>query len=178
MIVIQEGELYRVTSVKHVTPGNWRGMVQTKLKNLRNGIGTEHRFRSEDRLEKAQLEQNAMQFLYQEDDQYHFMNTQTFDQISLSTEQIGSLKNFLIPEIVVEINFYEGQPLGVELPQSVELTVTETEPTLKGATASSSYKPAQLETGLVIQVPPFIQVGDRVKIDPAEERYLERAKTS
>jgi elongation factor P len=178
MIVIHERELYRVTSVKHITPGNWRGMVQTKLKNLRTGTGTEQRFRSEDRLEKAQLEQYPMQFLYQENDQYHFMNTQTFDQISLSQEEVGNLKNFLISDMVVDIDFHEGRPVGVELPQTVELTVTETEPGLKGATASSSYKPATLETGIVIQVPPFIQVGDRVKVDPAEERYLERAKTS
>jgi elongation factor P len=178
MIIIQEAELYRVTSVKHITPGNWRGMVQTKLKSLRTGNGTEQRFRSEDRLEKAQLEQHSMQFLYHEDGQYHFMNTETFEQTSLSGEEVGALKNFLASDMIVEMDFYEGRPVGIELPSTIELAVTETEPGLKGATASNSFKPATLETGVVIQVPPFIQIGDRIRVDPVEERYLERVKAS
>ncbi len=176
MIIVYEGDLYRVTSVNHLTPGNKRGFMQTKMKNLRTGLGTERKFRSEDRLEQATLETRMMQYLYNEGDLHTFMDTENYEQISLAAEEIGDLLCYLLPNHVVEIEFFEGKPVGISPPSTVDLEVVETEPSLKGATASASYKPAKLETGITIQVPPFVQVGDRVRVDPAEGKYLERIK--
>lgn len=176
MIILRGGDLYRVASVKHLTPGNKRGFMQTKLKNLRTGLGTEHKFRSEDRVEQATLDTRSMQYLYGEGDLHTFMDTENFEQISLPAEDIGDLLPYLLPNQVVEIEFFEGKPVGMSPPSTVDLEVVETEPSLKGATASSSYKPAKLETGVTIQVPPFIQVGDKIRVDPQEGIYLERVK--
>ena len=176
MIIVHEGDLYRVTAVKHLTPGNKRGFMQTKLKNLKTGLGTEYKFRSEDRLEQATLDTHNMQYLYTDGELHMFMDTESFEQISLTAEEIGDLLGYLLPNQIVEIELFEGKPVGISPPSTVELEVTDTEPTLKGATASASYKPAKLETGITIQVPPFIQVGDRVRVDPVEGKYLERAK--
>jgi elongation factor P len=176
MIIVYEGNLYRVTSVRHLTPGNKRGFVQTKLRNLRTGLGTEYKFRSEDRVERATLETRTMQYLYGDADIHTFMDTESYEQISLSAEEIGEFLSYLLPNQIVEIEFFEARPLGISPPSSVELGVTETEPTLKGATASASYKPAKLETGITIHVPPFIRVGDRIRVDTAEGKYLERVR--
>ncbi len=176
MIIIHEGELYRVTVVKHLTPGNKRGFMQTKMKNLKSGIGTEYKFRSEDRVEQATLYTRQMQYLYAEGDFHTFMDTENYEQVTLTEEDIADLLPFLLPNAVVEVEFYDGKPIGVSPPSTVELQVVDTEPSLKGATASASYKPAKLETGVTIQVPPFIQVGDRVRVDPSEGTYLERVK--
>jgi len=176
MIIVYERDLYRVSSVNHLTPGNKRGFMQTKMKNLRTGLGTERKFRSEDRLEQAMLETRMMQYLYNEGDLHTFMDTENYEQISLGAEEIGDLLSYLLPNQVVEIEFFEGKPVGISPPSTVDLEVVETEPSLKGATASASYKPAKLETGVTVQVPPFVQVGDRVRVDPAEGKYLERIK--
>ena len=176
MTIIYEGGLYRVTSVNHLTPGNKRGFMQTKMKNLKTGIGTERKFRSEDRLEQAVLERRAMQYLYAEGDLHTFMDTKNYEQISLGAEDIGDLLSFLLPDEVVEIELFEGKPIGISPPSTVELEVVDTEPVLRGATASASYKPAELETGVTVQVPPFIQVGDRVRVDPSDGTYQERVK--
>ena len=176
MIIVYEGDLYRVSSVHHLTPGNKRGFMQTKMKNLKTGVGTERKFRSEDRLEQAMLETRMMQYLYHEGDLHTFMDTENYEQISLAAEEIGDLLFYLLPNQVVEIEFFEGKPVGISPPSTVDLEVVETEPSLKGATASSSYKPAKLETGITIQVPPFVQVRDRVRVDPSEGKYLERIK--
>jgi elongation factor P len=176
MIILYEGELYRVTAIHHLTPGNKRGFMQTKMKSLKTGIGTEKKFRSEDRLEQAMLDSRGMQYLYAEGDLHTFMDTQNYEQTSLPAEEIGHLLQYLLPNQVVEIQFYDGRPVGISLPSTVELEVVETEPSFKGATASASYKPAKLETGVTVQVPPFIQVGDKVRVDPSEGTYLERIK--
>jgi elongation factor P len=176
MIVVHEGDLYRITSVRHLTPGNKRGFMQTKLKSLRTGVGTEHKFRSEDRLERAALETRTMQYLYNDRDLLTFMDTETYEQTSLSADEIGDFVSYLLPGHIVEIEFFQGTPVGIRPPSSVELAVTETQPTLKGATASASYKPAKLETGITIQVPPFIRTGDRIRVDTVEGKYLERVK--
>jgi elongation factor P len=146
------------------------------MKNLKTGIGTEKKFRSEDRLEQAMLDSRAMQYLYAEGDLHTFMDTQNYEQTSLPAEEMGDILQYLLPNQVVEIQFYEGKPVGINLPSTVELEVVETEPSFKGATASASYKPAKLETGVTVQVPPFIQVGDKVRVDPSEGTYLERIK--
>ncbi|OGQ79288.1 MAG: elongation factor P [Deltaproteobacteria bacterium RIFCSPLOWO2_12_FULL_57_22] len=176
MIIIYEGDLYRVTSVKHLTPGNKRGFMQTKLKNLRTGLGTENKFRSEDRVERATLETRSMQYLYEDGDLHTFMDTESYEQISLPAEDVGDILSFLLPNHIVQIEFFDGKPVGISPPPSVDLEVVETEPNMKGATASASYKPAKLETGITIHVPPFVQVGDRVRVDPSEGKYLERVK--
>ena len=178
MMIIHQGDLYRVTVIKHITPGKGRGMVQTKLKNVKSGVGTEHRFRSEDRIDRASLDTRSMQYLYEDGDFHIFMDTKTFDQISLTGEEIGDLLSYLLPNQVVQIEFFEEKPVGVNPPTTVDLEVVETEPIIKGATASASYKPAKLETGVTLQVPPFIQVGDRVCVDPSEGKYLERSKST
>lgn len=176
MIIVEDGELYRITAVKHLTPGNKRGFMQTKMKSLRTGLGTERKFRSEDRLEKAMLETRSMQYLYGEGDFHTFMDTDNYEQISLGAEEIGDILPYLLPNQVVEIEFFDGKAVGISPPSTVDLEVVDTEPSMKGATASASYKPARLETGISIQVPPFIQVGDRVRVDPSEGKYLERVK--
>jgi len=176
MLIIHQGDLYRVTTIKHLTPGNKRGLVQTKLKNVKTGVGTENRFRSEDRIERATLDVRSMQYLYEDGNFHTFMDTENFEQISLGPEEIGDLLSYLLPGQVVGIEFFEERAVGVNPPATVDLEVVDTEPIIKGATASASYKPAKLETGVTLQVPPFIQVGDRVRVDPSEGRYLERVK--
>lgn len=174
MIIVHEKQLYRVTSVRHLTPGNKRGFMQTKLKNLRTGVGAEYKFRSEDRLEQATLATRTMQYLYSDGDFHIFMDTDNYEQISLRAEDIGKLRWYLLPCQVVEIEFFDGHAVGISLPSSVELEVTDTQPALKRATATASYKPAVLETGITIQVPPFIEAGDRIRVDISQGKYLER----
>ena len=175
MIIKYQNDLYRIMNVVHVTPGNWRGMVQTKLRNLRSGTQTENRFRSEDKVDRVTFEQHKMQFRYQDGDQYHFMNTENFEQIMLDAEALGDATKFLTPELRVQVEFYEGKPISVELPPTVDLKVVETEPGLKGASVSNVTKPAKLETGMVVQVPPFINPGEKIRVNTAEGTYQERA---
>ncbi len=175
-VIKHDGELFSVFSVYHRTPGNLRGFVQAKLRNLRSGAMIEHRFRSEDRVEQAILDEHEMEFLYRDGDDFHFMNTETFEQIHLSREVLGDSADYLTTNVQIKVEFYEGNPVGIELPAAVELTVVETEPGLKSATASNVTKPAKLETGLVVQVPPFIAEGEKIRVDTAEGKYLERAK--
>ncbi len=176
MIIKHENELFRVSNVVHVTPGNWRGMVQTKMRNLRSGTQIENRFRSEDRVERVTLEQHEMEFLYEADGMYHFMNTETFEQISLDRESLGDAVLYLTPSLKVQVEFYEGRPIGVSLPKTVDLQVVETEPSLKGATVTNVLKPAKVETGATVQVPPFISAGDVIRVDTETGEYLSRAK--
>ena len=175
MVIQHEGDLYVVFSVEHRTPGNTRGSMQTKLRNLRTGAIIDYRFRAEDFVERAILDEVEMEYLYSDAEGYHFMNTQTFEQIALSKDVLGDSTDYLVPNTVIKVEFYEGRPIGVSLPDTVDLTVVETEPGLQKATASAVMKPAKLETGLVIQVPPFINIGDKVKVDTSEGRYIQRA---
>ena len=176
MAILHEGNLCRVLSVHHLTPGNWRGMVQAKLRNLKSGNSFEHRFRSEDRVEKADLEEHEMEFLYAAGEEFHFMNTETYEQVAIQKEDLGTAVYYLTPNTKVMVDFYEHRPVGVELPITVDLKVVETPPGMRGATASNSGKPATLETGLQVTVPQFIEIGETVRIDTAEGKYLERAK--
>jgi elongation factor P len=176
MCIKHENDLYRVVATQHITPGNWRGMVQAKIRHLKTGAIMEHRFRSEDRVERAILDETEMEFLYQDGDMYHFMNNETFEQIALSQEVLGDAVPYLFPNIKLKIEMYEGRPVGIELPLTVELKVVETEPAIKGASVSNQNKPARMETGLVVQVPPFIAEGDVIKIDTSSGAFIERAK--
>jgi elongation factor P len=175
MVIKFENELYSVFSVFHRTPGNLRGFVQARMRSLRTGTMTEHRFSSEDRVERAALDEQKMEFLYDDGEFYYFMNTETFEQMHLTKDLLGDAVNYLIAQSKVSVEFYEGKPISVELPAAVELTVVETEPGLRGATVSNVTKPAKLETGLVVQVPPFISEGERIRVNTAEGTYLERA---
>jgi elongation factor P len=176
MAIKLNGELYRVFSFQHITPGNWRGMVQTKLKSIKSGSIIEHRFRSEDRIEQAYLETHEMEYLYSDGSDFYFMNTETFDQFHLPKELLEDAVSYLVPNIKIQVEFYEAKPIGVELPASVELRVVSTEPALRGATVSNVNKPATMETGLVIQVPPFINEGELLRVDTNEGKYVERVK--
>ncbi len=176
MVILFEGKLCKIVEFRHHTPGNLRAMVQTKMRDIRTGSTFEHRFRSADTVERASLEQHDMEYLYSDGAQHHFMNTENYEQIGLSEEDLGDATQWLTPGLKIQVEFYEGTPLGVELPASMELTVTSTEPTMKGATVSNVNKPATLENGVTIQVPPFINEGDRIRVSPSESRYIERAK--
>jgi elongation factor P len=176
MVIEYEKELWRIMTVQHITPGNWRGMVQTKMRNVIRGNQAEHRFRSNDKVERATLEQREMEYLYSDGEGHHFMDTENFEQLALTDDDIGDVKLYLLPNMKVEVEFYEERPLGIELPKTVDLKVVETEPSLKNATASNSPKPAKLETGLKVTVPAFISEGEIIRVDTATGTYLERAK--
>src|SRR6202050_446353 len=175
MVVKFNNELHTVFSMVHRTPGNLRGFVQAKMRNLRSGSMIEHRFSSEDKVERAALEEHEMEYLYDDGEFFYFMNTETFEQMHLTKELLGDATYFLIPSLKLQVEFYEGKAIGVELPPAVVMTVMETEPGIKGATVSNVTKPAKLETGLVVQVPPFINEGEKIRVSTAEQTYLERA---
>jgi len=174
MVIMHQNDLWRVMQVVHVTPGNWRGMVQTKLRNLRAGTQTEHRFRSEDKPERVTLEQHEMEFLYESDGLYHFMNTENFEQVALDGDVLGDAVHYLIANSRIVIEFHEVTPMGVELPKTIDLKVTDTPPGLKTATVTNALKPATTETGLVVQVPNFINTGDVIRVDTETGAYLQR----
>ena len=157
--------LYKVLVMDHVTPGKGRAHVQTKLRNITDGTQTEMRFRSTDDVEKVALESKEMQYLYNDPDGYHFMDVKSYDQVALSAETLGEVVQYIIPDMTIMMEWFEGNPVGIELPPSVELKIVETAPGIKDATASAQRKPAKLETGLVVQVPPFIEEGEVIRVD-------------
>ena len=173
---VMEGKPCKVLDARHHTPGNLRAMMQTKLRDLRTGSSFEHRFRSADTVERAAMEQHEMEFMYADGSHYHFMNTENYEQTALSDEDLGDMAQWLLPGMKIQAEYYEGSPIGIDLPPSIELTVVSTEPTMKGATVSNVNKPAKLENGVTISVPPFVNEGDRIRVDPVEGRYMERAK--
>ncbi len=175
MVIKFNNDLFSIFSVTHRTPGNLRGFVQAKMRNLRSGSMMEHRFSSEDRVEKALLEEHEMEYLYDDGEYYYFMNTENYEQMHLMKDLLGDATSYLIPQLKVTVEFYEGKPISVELPATVDLLVVETEPGLKGATVSNVTKPAKTETGLVVQVPPFITEGEKIRVNTAEGTYQERA---
>lgn len=175
MVVKFNNELYSVFSMVHRTPGNLRGFVQAKMRSLRSGSMMEHRFSSEDKVERVALDEQEMEYLYDDGDYYYFMNTESFEQIHLTKEILGDGVQYLIPQLKVNVEFYEGKAISVELPASIEMTVVETEPGLKGATVSNVTKPATMDTGLVVQVPPFINQGEKIRVSTSDGSYQERA---
>lgn len=177
MIILFNGEPHKVLDFQHRTPGNLRAFVQVRLRSLNSGNAFEHRFSSTENVERAILEQHEMEYLYADGGLHFFMNTATFEQIPMNADTLGDALDYLLPGAKIEVDFFDGQPIGIELPSTVDLKVVETEPDLKGATASASYKPAKLETGVTIQVPPFVKEGDIVRVNPADGTYQERAKS-
>jgi elongation factor P len=176
MIIRHEGDLYSIFSVDHRTPGNKRGSMQTRMRNLRNGMMLDYRFRAEETLERAILDEIDYEFLYSDGDGHHFMNTENYEQTTLQHDILGDTVNYLTPNLPVKLEFYEGKPTAVLLPDTVDLTVVDTEPSIQKATASAVMKPAKLETGLIINVPPFVGNGDKVKVDTTEARYIQRVQ--
>ena len=175
MLINVEGNLFRVLDVMHVTPGNLRGFVRVKLRNIRNGTLSDQKLRSEDSVERATLDEREMQYLYHEGEDYHFMDTSSYEQIHITSEALGDSVNYLKPEMTIQVELYGEEPVGIELPQTVDLKVLDTAPGIKGATASAQVKPATLETGLVVQVPPFVNNGDLVRVNTETGEYLSRA---
>jgi elongation factor P len=159
-----------------ITPGRLKAMVQTKLRNLEDGTQTEYRFRSEERIEQAYLEDVEMEFLYQQGDNYHMMNLQNYEQLVMTADSLGDGVKYLLPNTVIKIQMFKGRPVGIDLPNSMDLKVVSTEPRVKGATQTAMSKPAVVETGHVIQVPEFIKEGDVIRVDTRDDKYLERAK--
>ncbi|MCI0639693.1 MAG: elongation factor P [Gemmataceae bacterium] len=176
VLVGEDGQLYYVVDRDLNTPGNWRAILQLKLKNLKTGSITTNRVRPEDKVEQAYLDKRELQYIYQDGDGYVFMDTENYDQTTLSKEWVGELMLYMKEGNKAQVVFYEGKPLSLELPATVELQVTETEPSLKGATAAAQYKPATLETGLKISVPPFIEIGEMIAVDTRTGDYLSRSK--
>jgi elongation factor P len=168
--------IYRVLVMDHVTPGKGRAHVQTKLRSLLDGTQTEMRFRSDDDIERVILENREMQYLYSDQQGHHFMDTSTYDQVALSDDLLEDVKPYLVADAVVTMQWFEGKPLAVELPPVVDLKVVETTPGVKDATASAQRKPATLETGLVVQVPPFIEEGEMIRVSTIDGTYAERVK--
>jgi elongation factor P len=175
MVIKYNNELYTVFSVNHRTPGNLRGFVQARMRSLKSGSMIENRFSSEDRVEKAIMDEHEMEYLYDDGEFFYFMNTENYEQMHLTKDLLGEATNYLIPQLKVNVEFYEGQPIGVELPASVIMTVVATEPGMRGATVSNVTKPATTETGLVVQVPPFINEGEKIRVNTDEGTYAERA---
>jgi elongation factor P len=175
MIIKHNDQLHLVFKVEHRTPGNLRAFIQAKLRNIRTGAMFEHRFRSGDAIEKVVVDEIAMDFLYADGDDYYFMNPVDYEQTVLKGSTLGDAIEYLVPNLQIKVSYHDGQAVGIELPSAVELEVVETEPGLKSATASSVTKAAKLETGLVVQVPSFINEGEKIRVDTSEGSYLSRA---
>jgi elongation factor P len=175
MIIRHNNELFTIHKAEHRTPGNLRAFVQAKMRNLRTGALADHRFRSEDTVERAAIDEVEMQYLYSDGDSYYFMNTANYEQIHLAKESVGDRAAYMMPDVLLKVAFFEGRPVDVELPATVDLKVVQTEPGIKGGSATNVTKAATLETGVVVQVPPFITEGETIRVDTAEGKYIERA---
>ena len=178
MVIVFEGDPVRVIEFRHHTPGNLRAMVQAKLKNLRTGASYEHRFRAADSIEPASMETHQLEFSWYDagNKTYHFMNTENYEQLEMDDEALGDDAQWMQPGMQIMAEYYEGRPVSIKLPSSLVLEVVDTAPVMKTATKTASSKPAKLENGVTVNVPEFVGIGDRVKVNPATGEYLERAK--
>jgi elongation factor P len=176
MVLVFEGDPCRVTEFRHHTPGNLRAMIQTKLKNLRTGNNFEHRFRAADSIEKASMETQELEFLYRGGDTFHFMNISNYDQLEMDEEALGDNAQWMQPGMKIIAEYFNGQPIGIDLPNSMVFEVVDTSPVMKTATKTASAKPAKLENGVTVNVPEFISTGERSRVNPSTGEYLDRAK--
>ena len=174
MLIKQGNDLYRILELHHLTPGNKRAHIQVRMRNIRTLALADEKLRAEEDVERATLDEREMQYLYHDGDHYYFMDTTTFEQIHISTEALGDSANYLKADSIIRVEFYDVEPVGIELPPTVDLLVKETVPGIKGATASAQVKPATLETGLVIQVPSFVNEGDKVRVNTETGEYQSR----
>ena len=175
MLIKVCNDLFRLLELHHLTPGNKRAHIQVRMRNIRTAALADQKFRAEEDVERASLDEREMQYMYNDGDSYYFMDTSTYEQVHISAEALGDSKDYLMPEALIRVEFYDVEPVGIELPQTVDLTVEETAPAIKGATASAQLKPARLETGLVVQVPPFVSNGDKIRISTETGEYQSRA---
>ena len=175
MLIKVGNDLFRILDLHHLTPGNKRAHIQCRMRNIRTLMQADQKFRAEEDVERATLDEREMQYLYNDGDVYYFMDTSSFEQVHISSEALGDSKNYLVADAVIRVEFYESEAVGIELPQTVDLVVKETVPGIKGATASAQVKPATLETGLVVQVPPFVNEGDRIRVNTETGEYQSRA---
>jgi len=175
MLIKMGADLFRIMDLQHMTPGNKRGFVQARMRNIRTMALSDHKFRAEEDVERATLDERQMQYMYRDGSSFHFMDTDSYEQIHIDDEALGDSVNYLVPDMVITVEFYGPEPVGIELPQTVDLRVEETTPAIKGATASAQLKPARTETGLVVQVPPFINEGDRIRVNTETGEYQSRA---
>ena len=176
MIIKHENDLFVVYSVDHRTPGNKRAAMATKMRNLRTGSMIDYRFRAEEFLDKVTVDEIDFEYLYSDGEGHHFMNTENYEQLALQNDIVGDSKDYLIPNMSVKIEYYDDKAIGVLVPDTVDLKVIETEQTIQKATASAVMKPAKLETGLVVNVPPFVNEGDTIRVDTSEGRYIQRVQ--
>jgi elongation factor P len=176
MVLVFEGEPCRVIEFRHHTPGNLRAMVQAKLKNLRTGNSFEHRFRAADSIEKASMETHDLEFLYQGGNTYHFMNTENYDQLEMDDEMLGDYAQWMQPGMKIQAEYYDGRPIGIQLPNALVLEIVDTAPVMRSATKTASTKPAKLENGVTVNVPEFVATGDKIRVNPGTGEYIERAK--
>jgi elongation factor P len=176
MVLVFNGDPHRVLEFRHHTPGNLRAMVQAKLKNLRNGSTIEHRFRAADSIEKAAMETHDLEFLYQGGDTYHFMNTENYDQLEMDEEMLGDNAQWMQPGMKIQAEYYDGRPIGIQLPNSLILEIVDTAPVMRSATKTASTKPAKLENGVTVNVPEFVSTGEKVRVNPNTGEYMDRAK--
>jgi len=174
MLIKLENDLFRVLDLQHFTPGNKRGFVQAKMRNIRTGQQGDNKFRAEEDVERAILDERQMQYLYRDGDSFHFMDTNSYEQIHIDIEVLGDNANYIVPESTIQVEFYGEEPVGIELPVTVDLKVVDTVPGINRATASAQVKPATLETGLVVQVPPFVSIGDVVRVSTEDGEYLKK----
>src|SRR5580765_1034321 len=174
MLIKVGTDLFRILDLHHLTPGNKRAHIQVRMRNIRTTALADHKFRAEEDVERATLDEREMQYLYHDTDHYYFMDTSTYEQIHISAEALGDSKDYLIADAIIKVEFYDVEPVGIELPPTVDLVVRETVPGIKGATASAQVKPATLETGLVINVPSFINEGDRIRVNTETGEYQGR----
>jgi elongation factor P len=175
-IVDLDGKLYVILTAENIHPGKGTPVTQVDMRRLSDGVKSSQRYKTTDQVERAHVEEREFQFLYQDGDGFHFMNMENYDQVAVQPDVIGDQASFLQPEMKVRLSVHEGTTVGIELPQRVTLEVTETEPTVKGQTASSSYKPAVLSNGMRTSVPPHIVAGTRIVVSTADGSYVERAK--
>ncbi len=174
MVIKFKDDLHLVFSVEHRTPGNLRAFIQAKLRNVRTGAMFVERFRSPDPIDRVIVDEIKMEYLYNDGDDYYFMD-ESFEQTVLKRDTLGDAVDYLLPNLSLEVSFHDGKAVGIELPGVVEMTVVETEPGIRSATASSVTKPAKTETGLIVQVPAFINEGEKIRVDTAEGAYMSRA---
>jgi elongation factor P len=167
-------DLFRILELHHLTPGNKRAHIQVRMRNIRSGTLADQKFRAEEDVERATLDEREMQYLYNDGDSFYFMDTSTYEQVHITAEALGDSKDYLVPEMLIRVEFYDVEPVGIELSPTVDLLVKETVPGIKGATASAQVKPATLETGLVVQVPSFVNEGDRIRINTETGEYQGR----
>ncbi len=175
MIIKYNNDLHLVFSVEHRTPGNLRAFIQAKLRNVRTGAMFIERFRSPDPIDRVIVDEIKMEYLYNDGDDYYFMDMANYEQTQLKRDTLGDAVDYLTANLAIFVSFYDGKAVGIELPPAVEMTVVETEPGIKSATASSVTKPAKTDTGLIVQVPPFINEGEKIRVDTAEGAYMSRA---